>query len=273
VKIAYPFGTPETQSPILGCRGKPEKVFPLLKELGYSGIELFVRNPKDFDASILTRQILQFGLEVVAVGTGPVVSDDGLTFSSGNARVRRDALERGKQIIEFASRFGCQVNVGKMRGDIDPAKPEHSWTWIRGGFLRMCEHAEKYHIPVTLEPQNRMVINNLNRTREALTFIREINLPNLMLMLDVYHMNLEDPSIAAAFIEARDLLHHVHFADSNRRAPGRGNLNFLEIGRVLKALNYSKWITVEINQASDSYREAKFAADYLNWIASKATEK
>jgi sugar phosphate isomerase/epimerase len=269
MKLAYPFGTPETAAPLLGYRGDPDHVFPLLKDLGYTALEPFVRDPKLFDTRLLQKKAAIYGLEIAAIGTGPVVSDDKLTFTAKDEQVRAEAIRRAKEMAELASLFGCQVNVGKLRGDIDKGQPETSWAWMEEGFRQLCEHADPYGVPITLEPQNKMIINNLNSTQEALAFINRLQIPNLRLMLDVFHMNLEDQSLAASFIEAGDQLVHIHFADSNRLSPGKGNLNFKEIIRILKALKYDRCITLEVSQLPDSFTAAKTGADYLKFIISE----
>ncbi len=95
--------------------------------------------------------------------------------------------------MEFAALFGCQVNIGKLRGEIRKECPDECRNWIREGFARVCAHADPYGVLITLEPQNRTVINSLNTTREGLAFVREMNLPNLMLMVDIYHMKSRGP--------------------------------------------------------------------------------
>ncbi|MFP3121864.1 sugar phosphate isomerase/epimerase [Ectobacillus funiculus] len=266
MKLAYPFLTKETESPLLGFRGNEEEIFPMLKELGYYGIELLVRDPKKLDTSLFDKLTHKFGLEVAAIGTGPVVSDDQLTFTAKDIDKRVGAVKRAKEIVEFASLFGCPVNIGKLRGDIDKDQPEQSWLWLRQGFEQVCEHAEKYGINIALEPQNKKVINNLNSTQQGLTFIQEMNIINLMLMLDVYHMNVEDKSIETSFIEANGHFIYIHIADSNRQAPGKGDLNFNQIINTLKIIGYKGFITPEIMQGSNNYEEAKAAIDYLTLI-------
>ncbi|MCG7334725.1 sugar phosphate isomerase/epimerase [Sporosarcina sp. ACRSM] len=263
MKLAYPFLTEETENPSLGFRGDPEEIFPLLKELGYDGIEPLVRNPNKIHTSSFEKFIHHFDLDVAAIGTGPVVSDDKLTFTAKDDSVRKEAQKRARGIVEFASLFGCPVNIGKLRGDIDGDQSEQSWQWLRQGIEQVCEHAEKYGIRIALEPQSKKVINNLNSTQQGLAFIREMDFENLFLMLDVYHMNLEDESIETSFREANGSFIYIHMADSNRQAPGKGNLNFQKIIQLLNELNYQGFMTPEIMQAPDSYREAKAAIDHL----------
>ncbi|MFD0681144.1 MULTISPECIES: sugar phosphate isomerase/epimerase family protein [unclassified Paenibacillus] len=263
MKWSYPYATPETTLPILGYRGEADDVFPLLKELGYKGIEPFVRNPKDFDVKRFTKQLDKHGLEVAAVGTGPVVSEDKLTLSAADPAVREAAVNRAMEIVEFASLFGSQVSIGKLRGDLDIHQPQQSLSWIRGGLERICEHAERYSIRVTLEPQNKKNVNNLNTTKETIQFIHDLQIPNLKLMLDVYHMNEEDRSVTQGFWDGKELLTYVHAADTDRQPPGQGSFDYLKVLRMLQSLNYSGYITMEISQKPDSFEAAKSAVQHL----------
>ncbi|MGG0453873.1 sugar phosphate isomerase/epimerase family protein [Priestia megaterium] len=266
MKLAYPFLTEETEKKLLGFKGNMEEVFPTLKDLGYIGIEPLVRNPRKINTSLFTKLVDKYNLEIAAIGTGPIVSDDQLTFTSNSANKRKAAVDRAKEVVEFASLFDCPINIGKLRGDIHKDQPEQSWLWLREGIEQICEHADKYKIKVALEPQNRKVINNLNTTQEALTFIQKINMSNLKLMLDIYHMYIEDLSIEESLIAAKDYFIYIHIADHNRKTPGKGTLDFNKIFQILKELNYEGFITPEILQELSSYEEAKSAFNYLSII-------
>jgi len=85
-------------------------------------------------------------------------------------------------------------------------------------------------------------------------------------MLDVYHMNIEDKSIIASFIEAIDYCYHIHFADATRRYPGTGQIDFLNIMRALKALKYDGFISLEVMQKPDQYTAASRSIEYLRLL-------
>ncbi|WP_248930743.1 sugar phosphate isomerase/epimerase family protein [Paenibacillus hamazuiensis] len=263
MKWAYPYATPETRLPILGFRGSPDEVFSDLKRLGYDGIEAFVRNPGEIDIALLERQLSRCGLQMAAVGTGPVVSEDKLTFAAESAEARKAAVWRALQIVEFASHFGAPVAIGKLRGDINEGQPERSMGWIREALEQVCARADKRGIQVLLEPQNKSVINNLNGTRETVRFIRDLQIPNLKLMLDIYHMDTEDGSTVKGFAEGKGLLRYIHAADHDRLPPGQGGMDFGFIMRELHAADYTGYITPEIVQKPDSFTAAKLSVDFL----------
>jgi len=147
MKLAYPIATPEVRSPILGVQGDPEHTLPALRDAGYEGVEPFVADPTKFDVEVWARLVERNGLQIAAIGTGPVVSDDKLTFTHCNESVRRAALARAKDVVRLAARLGAQVNIGKLRGEILPEREAETRCWMRVAFTEMCEFAaaEKVH--------------------------------------------------------------------------------------------------------------------------------
>ncbi|MDF2524647.1 MAG: sugar phosphate isomerase/epimerase, partial [Clostridiales bacterium] len=127
-------------------------------------------------------------------------------------------------------------------------------------------YAVKKDIVIALEPQSKTNLNNLNTTQEGLQWIDNLNIPNLFLMLDTYHMDVEELSVVTSFIEARGRVKHVHIADSNRRIPGEGNINFLEVLKLLKTINYDGFLSLEIAQGTDGLSAAAKSWKYLNYI-------
>jgi 5-keto-L-gluconate epimerase len=263
VKLAYTVGTPDTKGKMLAYCGRHQEIFSALRQIGYQGVELFVRDPRDMDQDNFCRTVESCGLEVAAVGTGPLVSEDKLTFTSPDDRVRIKAIERTKAVIDFAARFGAQVNVGKLRGNVHNGDLAQSQQWQNQAFRELCGYAAVKGVNITIEPQNRFAIDNLNTTQQAIAWITEQRLPNLFLMLDVFHMNIEDQSTVASIIEAKEYNIHVHFADNNRGVPGVGHINFPEVVRVLRAIGYNRYISVEIDQIPDSYRAAQASFEFV----------
>ncbi|WP_134704618.1 sugar phosphate isomerase/epimerase family protein [Ammoniphilus sp. YIM 78166] len=168
MKLAYPYGTPELKSQVLGATGDAQLIFPRLREMGYTAIEPFIRDLRAFDTGAFIKSTHLFDLRLAAIGTGPMVSDDQLTFTSKDPGRRAEAIQRMKELVQFASQFGCPVGVGKLRGAIHPEQPEQSWNWMKEAFEQVCRFAEGYGVQIALEPQNKQVINNLTTTQEAL---------------------------------------------------------------------------------------------------------
>ena len=250
MKLAFTVATPDVHSEtILAYTGPLEESLPQLADLGYDGVELMVRSPKEIDADQVQRLVERYGLTVPTVGTGGA------------------AIARFKDVVHFAARFGSDINVGRFRGQIvDGIPPELAVKRMKEGFARILDYAAQHEVRVILEPQNRSVINCVNTVSEALEFIADLGRDNLGTMVDTFHANIEERSIAAAMVRAGDRLWYVHFGDSNRLAPGRGHLNFPEIVEVLQAIGYEGFVTAEILQKPDHRAAARQAIEYLRSI-------
>jgi len=140
------------------------------------------------------------------------------------------AVERIKDQIVFASHFNAIVIIGLIRGKIQEGVTKtkvEEWTI---DCLKECtEFAQEYNIRLTLEPVNRYESNFINTLDEGIKFIKRVGAPNLGILADTFHMNIEEISIYDSIIKAKDYITHVHFADSNRWAPGSGHLDFAKI--------------------------------------------
>jgi sugar phosphate isomerase/epimerase len=261
MKLAFPVATPEVAVRTLAWAGDIAEIAPRLRQMGYSGVELFVRDPRSLDPSAIAAEFGRHDLQVAAVGTGPVAVEDRLTFTAPDPAVRTAAIERACAVIEFAAHFGAQVNIGKLRGNI--SSEAQAGSWRDEAFRVISAHASRHATLITLEPQHRGIIDNLNGTLESLAWLDCLALPNLRLMLDSHHMHFEEPSTAAALAAARHQVVHIHLSDTRRLAPGRGSIDFAAFLRVLRALGYDRFLTVEIEQAPDSATAAADAADYI----------
>ncbi|MCB8815148.1 sugar phosphate isomerase/epimerase family protein [Desulfosporosinus shakirovi] len=266
MKLAYTICTPDTKGKYLAYRGELKEMFASLKGIGYQGVEAFVRDPREMDQDEFCRMLMSYDLELAAVGTGPIVAEDKIFFTSSDEGVRNEAVERTKAAVDFAARLGAQVNIGKLRGNVKQGDQIQAEEWRDQAFKIVCQYAALKNVTITLEPQCRFAIDNLNSTQEALVWVKQQQLSNLFIMMDVFHMNIEDKSQAASFIEAKDYNFHMHFADNNRGVPGTSKIDFVDAVRVLKALGYNRYISMEIDQLPDCYSAAKASFDYVNWL-------
>lgn len=261
-KFAYTVNAPDTREKGFAWSGEPERVFAALRAIGYDGVELFVRDPRELDPKRFTRLLADTGLKAAAIGTGPLVAEDKLCLSHTDPAVRKEALERGKLVVDFAAELQSQINIGKFRGNTEGDGKRHAWMFE--GLRELAAYALQKKVDITIEPQNRFGCDTCTSSLEGVAWIRELNLPNVHLMLDLFHAQIEDASIPASLIEAAPYLLHVHFADTNRGWPGTGSIDFAQALHILKALRYEKFISVEIKQFPDSETAARNSLQYLH---------
>lgn len=230
-------------------RGHPaSQVLAIAAELGYDGVELHLRSPEDVDGVSLLREGNALGLKFPTIGTGLAAGLDGLTFASPDPAVRRRAVGRVKEHIELAAYLGSSVIIGSMSGRVGREEPGR--TTLRAAALEcvseLCTYAAGRGVTVLLEAINRYECDYLNKVQDVLDVIDERAVPNLQVLADTFHMNIEEVDIAAALASAGERLGHVHLADSNRQAAGHGHLAFAPVLRTLLDMNYQGYLSFEV---------------------------
>jgi len=124
---------------------------------------------------------------------------------------------------------------------VDYSKPiDKAGDWGRSveGVADVSKIARDCGVSYCLEVLNRFEGYLLNTAEEAVKFVREVDNPQVKVMLDTFHMNIEEDSIGGAIRTAGPYLGHFHTGECNRRCPGKGRTPWLEIAEALKDINY-----------------------------------
>jgi 5-keto-L-gluconate epimerase len=221
-----------------------------LAELGYDGVELHVRDPRAEDVARLEAFLAASRLPVSAIGTGQAYGEDGLSFTDPLDEVRQAAVARCRSHIELAARLAPDaplVIIGLMRGRVatgaDAAAAEG---WLLAALGELALFAADLGVRLCLEPINRYETNLLNTVAESLALLDRLAADNVGLLFDTFHANIEEPNPLASIDAAGPRLFHVHVADSNRRHPGAGHLDFPQVLAALTRIAYSGWLSAEI---------------------------
>jgi len=134
-------------------------------------------------------------------------------------------------------------------------------------FREAADYAADYRVRVTLEPCNRYELDFVHNAQDALQVISEVGRKNFGVMLDLFHMNIEDTSIEASLRQACPVLWHIHIADSNRRAPGQGHLDFGSVLRTLIEIGYQGYLSGEMLPLPDPDTAAQQTVEFMRqWI-------
>lgn len=256
MKLAYVVSAAPTRFAAVASGEDLEVATEELARLGFEGVELAIRDPAAVEAGRVATVVDRWGLRVPALGTGQAYVDEGLALSSPDAGVRDRAVDRLLAHVELAAPLGALVIVGLIHGPI-PAGWDRARaaSQVRRGLARVARAARARGLRVVLEPINRYETNWLNTVEEVLEFLEELGEDNVGVLPDTFHMNIEEADPQAALWRARDRLWHVHVADSNRRAPGSGHLDFRAVLGTLRELGYTGFVSAEVLPLP-SWREA-----------------
>ncbi|MCE5265558.1 MAG: sugar phosphate isomerase/epimerase [Deltaproteobacteria bacterium] len=255
IKIGYVVATPELRldEGVTAFQGNMEEAFRRLRDLGYDGAELMIRDPDRIEKGLFERLSRDYGIEIPALCTGEVLGQDRLSFMDPDTAVRTEAIRRTKRIIDFASIFEAQMNVGRLRGQFCQEIPrEKSLAWMYDALETISDYAAPRGVTVTIEPIPRVEWNNIFTIHDGIEVVKKVGRKNFRLMADVYAMNIEEKSFADSFREAEPFLAHIHISDSNRLSPGGGNLDFARIAEAIQAVDYQGYVSAEILQIPDS---------------------
>jgi 5-keto-L-gluconate epimerase len=255
MKLAYMIATPELKSMPMAWVGDFRVSIPKLAEIGYQGLELQVRDPKEIDQQGLAACAREAGIEIAAVSTGAVGAQDKLYLMDADPDVRTRAIERYKDVLQLAATYGCDASIGRFRGMTSWAPDRQTGIgWFRAALDELTPVAERLGVHIVLEPQMRFIGDFLNTIDETLEFIDGYGGDVLRFEGDVFHQNMEEKSLLASIVQGQrsGKMTYYQLADSNRLAPGWGHHNWVDIVEVLRASGYDGWLSMEFNQKPDS---------------------
>lgn len=109
----------------------------------------------------------------------------------------------------------------------------------------MGKTAQSLGIDMCLEVVNRFETNILKTAAEGVAFCRDVANPNVKLLLDTFHMNIEEDNIANAIRLAGDYMGELHVGEGNRKVPGQGSIPWSEIGQALRDIHYDGNVVME----------------------------
>lgn len=245
MKLSIVLSTQPASFSALAYKGNIEENVKRIRELGYDGVELAVRNPNELEVEHVKSLVVKNNLPVPAIGTGQAFGEEGLSFSNPDPAIRKKAIYRIKDQITFAKNFDAVVIIGLVRGIVGKDENrEEAYKNMLAAFNECASFDE--NVKIVIEPINRYETNLLNTVEETLGFIDELGKPNVGLLLDTFHMNIEEPNITESIKLAKGKIFHFHVADSNRWHPGAGHINFYEIYETLQQVNYSGFVSAEI---------------------------
>lgn len=232
-------------------------------ELGFDGVELALKRPDEVDKGILRKLLKDNSLEVSAISSGQVFAARNLYFTDEDKENRKNLYETFCGFIDLASDFSGLVNIGRARGPIDGRDPKLCEDLFLDMAHAVAEHAQKRGVELILEPINRYEIDYINNLDECSALLKKVNRKNFTMMADVFHMNIEDDHIGESLIRNKEYVRYIHFADSNRHAPGDGHMPWDEIFNALTTIGYDGWTTAEILPLPDPDTAAKRTVAFL----------
>ncbi len=168
---------------------------------------------------------------------------------SPDAAIRKAAVAHLKQAVDMSSVVGSKLLAGPFHSAIGEftGKGPTADEWKRGKevFSELAEYAKQHGVTLVFEYLNRFECYFLNCVADTARFCREVNHPNLRMMYDTFHANIEEKDIAQAIRDAAPFTVHVHISENDRGTPGQGHVDWDTTFKTLKEIKYDGWMVVE----------------------------
>jgi D-psicose/D-tagatose/L-ribulose 3-epimerase len=220
-------------------------LLPTIKEAGFDGVEIPLLRPKDLQAASIRKAVEANGLETNCC-TALV---DGLSLISDSPDIRRRTQQHLKDVAKAAAEAGGKIVCGPLYSPVGylPGRRRTSdeWKWAVEGFQAVGETLSAHQVTFAIEPLNRFETYFLNTAADAAQLAKEIGHPNIGILFDTFHANIEEKNIAAGYTTLGPYLKHVHTCENDRGIPGSGHVEWKEVFQALRSLNYDGWLTIE----------------------------
>ena len=219
-----------------------------VKSLGFDILEIgagHLLNMSDKDIDALRRLADKLGLELTC-NIGPAKDKD---VASSDPGVRKAGIEFLSNIMKKMKRLGSDrlVGVQYTYWPNDFTDLDKDAIWARGveSVKELAHVAENCGVHMCLEVVNRFETHILNTGAEALDFCKQVDHENVNILMDTFHMNIEEDNIPDAIRAVGSRLGHLHVGEGNRKLPGEGSLPWKEIGEALRSIKFDGGVVME----------------------------
>jgi len=216
-----------------------------LAKLGYDGVEVAGYPEYFIEAPKIKKACQEEG--IVASSICSMLADHDIAHPY--LAMRQKGIDHAKRTVDFAAGMDCHTVIltPTRFGKYIPLAPIDEELKIGAESMTIvAEYAKTVNVNLCIEAWDRFDTYLITNLAGAKALAQKINMPNVGVMLDTFHMNIEEKDMAGAVHEAGNMLFHFHVGDSNRAAPGMGHIDFKPIMQALKDIQYKRYITMEL---------------------------
>lgn len=220
-------------------------LLPLIKANGFDGVEVPLFRPSTFAAADIRGGLTENDLECTICS----VLVDGLSLISDDAGVRAKTQSHLRDAIACAAEVGARILAGPLYSPVGylpgRRRTADEWKWAVEGYQTIAGTLAAHNVTLAIEPLNRFETYFLNTAQDAAALCDEVSHPNVGILFDTFHANIEEKNIAQGYRTIGRHLKHVHTCENDRGIPGSGHVEWPEVFAALRELNYDGWLTIE----------------------------
>ena len=222
-------------------------LFPKIKSMGYDAVEIPVEYPEMIDSKKVKRALEQNELAAVVCGAFGPTRD----LTHDDFKVHENCFQYIVQCLDFCNVWDATFFAGPMYSAVGKARmvsPEQrkkEWDRAVTNLHKVCKLAQERKLEIALEPLNRFESDMVNTADDVLRLVNDVNHPAAKIMLDGFHMAIEERNIELAITSVGGRLIHVQVAENYRGTPGTGQTPWESFKQGLKNINYKGFVSIE----------------------------
>ncbi len=224
-----------------------EALVPKVSDAGFDQIEFPLESIGDFDYDRARELTEAYGLDVsCCAAMGP---DRDLVHP--DEAIRANCMAYLRQAIEVTQQVGAKNLVGPIYSSVGrkwKATPEQraQEVDVLVGYLKeLAVYAADHDVVLGIEPLNRFETSFINIHNQAIEVVDLVDHPNCGIMLDTFHMNIEEKDLGEAIRHTGSRLVHLHACENDRGAPGSGHVTWNEVAAALADIGYDGPVVIE----------------------------
>ncbi|MET6996950.1 sugar phosphate isomerase/epimerase family protein [Chitinophaga defluvii] len=222
-------------------------LFPKIKSMGYDVVEIAVEYPELIAGKQVKEALDANGLEAVVCGAFGPTRD----LTHEDPAVHETCFTYIRQCLDLCNTWGASFLAGPMYAAVGKARmvsaEQRKTEWDRAvtNLHKACMEAKARGLSLALEPLNRFETDLVNTAADVNRLIRDINHPAAGIMLDGFHMGIEEKNMEEAIVAAGKRLLHVQVSENDRGIPGSGQTQWQSLKQGLERINYQGVVAIE----------------------------
>jgi D-psicose/D-tagatose/L-ribulose 3-epimerase len=223
------------------------RLAPIVAKMGFDLIEVGIESTSDLDYSRAAEITRENGLGInVCAAMGPdrdLIHEDENIRSNGMAYVRH--------CIDAAETLGAPHVIGPLYSSVGRTwqqtadERKHDVDLLVRQLGDLAKYAGDRGVWLGVEPLNRFETSFINLASQAIEVVDRVDHPACGILLDTFHMNIEERSIGDAIRSAGKRLRHLHTCENDRGAAGSGHVPWDEVARACRDIGFNGPFVIE----------------------------
>ncbi|WP_276371068.1 sugar phosphate isomerase/epimerase [Chryseolinea sp. H1M3-3] len=222
-------------------------LFPKIKSMGYDAVEIPVEYPEKIDGRKVKEALQANGLKPVVCGAFGPTRD----LTNDDPAVHEVCFKYIRECFDLCNEWDAKFLAGPMYSAVGKARmisPEQKkieWDRAVGNIHKVCKLAGDRDLSVALEPLNRFESDLINTAEDVMRLVNDVNHPSAKVLLDGFHMTIEEQDLEKAITSVGDKLIHVQVSENYRGIPGTGLTPWVSFKKGLTNINYHGVVSIE----------------------------